>query len=432
MPDSKIINTKVTKEEALEFHRSGKPGKIQIDLIKKLNNARDLSLAYSPGVGFPCLEIEKNPDLAYEYTSKGNFVAVISNGTAVLGFGDIGHLAGKPVMEGKSVLFKRFADIDSIDIEVKTRDEDKFIEIVENIGDTWGGINLEDIKAPECFKIERELQKRLNIPVFHDDQHGTAIISLAGVINAAKITGRKFSDMKVVVNGSGAAGISCLRMLIDYGIKKENAFLCDQKGVIYEGREGVNDVKAEFAQKTDKCKTLKEALNGADLLLGLSVKGAFGQEQILAMAKDPIIFVMANPDPEMTPEEIKEVRPDAVIATGRSDYPNQVNNVMCFPFLFRGALDTRSSCVNQEMKIAAAEAIAKLAQEKTPNEVKIAYGGHDLKFGRDYIIPTPFDPRLIVEVASEVAKAAMKTGVARIKIKDIEAYKVQLKERIGL
>lgn len=431
MSDSKMINAKVTKEEALAFHANGKPGKLQVDPIKKLNNARDLSLAYSPGVGFPCLEIKENPELAYDYTSKGNFVAVISNGTAVLGFGNIGHMAGKPVMEGKSVLFKRFADIDSIDIEVKTQDEDKFIEIVENIGDTWGGINLEDIKAPECFKIETELQKKLNIPVFHDDQHGTAIISLAGVINAAKITGRKFEEMRVVVNGSGAAGISCLKMLIDYGIKKENAFLCDQKGVIYEGRDGLNEIKAKFAQKTDKFKTLKEALTGADLLLGLSVKGAFGSEEISVMSPNPIIFAMANPDPEMTPEEIYKTRPDAIIATGRSDYVNQVNNVMCFPFLFRGALDTRSSCVNQEMKIAAAEAIAKIAEKEVPQSVKDAYQNQQMSFGRDYIIPTPFDPRLISEIASSVAVAAMETGVARVKISDIEKYKQNLSLRVA-
>ncbi|QED23242.1 NADP-dependent malic enzyme [Candidatus Deianiraea vastatrix] len=422
--------SKVTKEEALEFHRSGKPGKLEVSPIKQLATVRDLSLAYSPGVGFPCLEIEKDPDLAYEYTSKGNFVAVISNGTAVLGFGDIGALAGKPVMEGKSVLFKRFADIDSIDVEVETRDSDELINVVKNIGRTWGGINLEDIRGPECFYIEKKLQELLDIPVFHDDQHGTAIISLAAVINAAKVTGRKFSDMKMVVNGAGAAGISCYKMIRDYGLKPENCILCDQKGPIYKGRtDSMTELKEQFAVETS-ARTLTEALKGADLVLGLSVKGAFTQEMIKGMAPNPIVFAMANPEPEITPEEIFEVRPDAIIATGRSDYPNQVNNVMCFPFLFRGALDVRATQINQDMKMAAAEAIAKLAELAVPDEVLAAYPGRKLEFGRQYILPTPFDPRLIIEVASEVAKAAMKTGVARKKIDDIEKYKKALRSRL--
>ncbi len=428
MPENKTI--KVTKEEALEFHRSVKPGKLEMALIKPLSTGRDLVLAYSPGVGFPCLEIQKNPDLAYEYTSKGNFVAVISNGTAVLGFGDIGSLAGKPVMEGKSALFKRFADIDSVDIEIESRDPEEVVNIVKNIGRTWGGINLEDIRGPECFYIETKLQELLDIPVFHDDQHGTAIITLAGLINTAKLTGRKFSDMKVVVNGAGAAGISCLKMIIEYGVKPQNAILCDQKGVIYKGRtESMNEWKEKFAVETS-ARTLTDALKGADVLLGLSAKGAFNKEMLMGMAKDPVIFAMANPEPEIMPEEVYEARPDAIVATGRGDYSNQVNNVMCFPFLFRGALDTRASCINNEMKIAAAEAIAKLAELAVPDEVMLAYPGKKLEFSREYIIPTPFDPRLIVEVASEVAKAAMKTGVARVKIDDIEKYKLQLKSRL--
>lgn len=421
---------KVTKEEALAFHRYPQPGKLATELIKPLVGGRDLALAYSPGVGYPCLEIQQNPELAYEYTSKGNFVAVISNGTAVLGFGDIGSLAGKPVMEGKSALFKRFADIDSIDIEIESRNSEEVVNIVKNIGRTWGGINLEDIKGPECFYIETKLQELLDIPVFHDDQHGTAIISLAGLINAAKLTGRKFSDMKVVVNGAGAAGISCLKMIIDYGVKPENTILCDQKGVIYKGRvEGMNEWKEKFAVETN-ARTLTDAFKGADVVLGLSAKGAFTKDMIQSMNKDPIIFAMANPEPEILPEEVLEIRPDAIVATGRSDYNNQINNVMCFPFLFRGALDTRASCINAKMKIAAAEAIAKLVDSAVPDEVLSAYPGKKLEFSKEYIIPTPFDPRLIVEVASEVAKAAMETGVARVKIDNIEKYKHQLRSRL--
>jgi len=421
---------RVTKEEALDFHRNGKPGKLEISPIKQLTTVRDLSLAYSPGVGFPCLEIQRDPDLAYEYTSKGNFVAVISNGTAVLGFGDIGAIAGKPVMEGKSVLFKRFADIDSIDIEVEEKDPEEFVKTIARIGRTWGGINLEDIKGPECFYIERELQKLLDIPVFHDDQHGTAIIALAAVINAAKITGRKFKDMKIVVNGAGAAGISCLKMIKEYGIKENNAILCDQKGPIYKGRtDGMTELKEQFAVETD-ARTLTEALKNADVVLGLSVKGAFNKEMLKGMSPNPIIFAMANPEPEIAPEEIEEVRPDAIIATGRSDYVNQVNNVMCFPFLFRGALDVRATCINEKMKIAASEAIAKIAELPVPDEVLAAYLGRKLEFGREYILPTPFDPRLMIEVASRVAQVAMETGVARRKIDDMEKYKNILRSRI--
>jgi malate dehydrogenase (oxaloacetate-decarboxylating)(NADP+) len=422
-------NSKVTKEEALAFHANGKPGKIEISLQKQLKTPRDLALAYSPGVGFPCLEIKDNKDMAYKYTAKGNFVAVISNGTAVLGFGDIGHMAGKPVMEGKSALFKSFADIDSIDIEIKTKDPEKVIEIIENIGDTWGGINLEDIKAPECFRIETELQKRLDIPVFHDDQHGTAIISLAGLINAAEITGRKFEDMRVVVNGSGAAGISCLKMILEYGVKKENVFLCDSKGVIHSGRTDLDEIKQQFARKDTSIKTLKEALLNADVLLGLSVKDAFGGEEIKGMSENPIIFAMANPDPEMIPEEIYKTRPDAIVATGRSDYPNQINNVMCFPFLFRGALDTRSRCINEDMKIAAAKAISNLAKLEVPQKIKDIYENQSMAFGKNYIIPTPFDERLLPEVASTVALVAMKSGVSRVNIEDIAKYKESLSKK---
>lgn len=421
---------KVTAEEVFEFHRSIKPGKIEMNLIKPLKTARDLSVAYSPGVAHACLAIAENPDLAYEYTSKGNFVAVISNGTAVLGLGNLGALAGKPVMEGKSILMKRFAGVDSIDIEIESEDPDEIINTVKLIGRTWGGINLEDIKGPECFKIETELQKLLDIPVFHDDQHGTAIICLAGLINAAEITGRKFSDMKVVVNGAGAAGISCLQIIKDYGLKPENAIICDQKGVIYKGRtEGMNEWKEKYVNDTNR-RTLAEAMEGADVVLGLSAKGAFSQEMIKSMAPNPIIFAMANPDPEITPEEVYAVRNDAIVATGRSDYPNQVNNVMCFPFLFRGALDVRATKINEKMKMAAAKAIAELAKASIPEDVKETYSERKLEFGKGYIIPTPFDTRLLFEVAPAVAKAAMESGVARKSIEDFDKYKEELAKRI--
>ncbi len=422
--------TKNSKDlEALRFHIQGQPGKVAMHATKPLNTQRDLALAYSPGVAIPCLEIQKNPDLAYDYTAKGNYVAVISNGTAVLGLGNLGALAGKPVMEGKSVLFKRFADIDSVDIEVATEDADEFINAVKYLGPTWGGINLEDIKAPECFIIESKLRAIMDIPVFHDDQHGTAIVSAAGIINALHISGKKFKDLKVIVNGAGAAGIACLELLKAMGLPHENAILCDTKGTIYKGRtEGMNQWKSAHAVNT-KARTLAEAMKGADVFLGLSVKGAVTKEMVKSMAKNPVIFAMANPDPEITPEEVHACRNDAIVATGRSDYENQVNNVMGFPYIFRGALDVRASTINEEMKIAAAHAIASLAREHVPDEVVKAYGGRDLKFGKHYIIPTPFDARLIQVVPIAVAKAAVETGVARKPIKDWEAYRKQLQAR---
>jgi malate dehydrogenase (oxaloacetate-decarboxylating)(NADP+) len=424
------LATKNSKDlEALQFHTQGQPGKVAMHATKPLNTQRDLALAYSPGVAIPCLEIQKNPDLAYDYTSKGNYVAVISNGTAVLGLGNLGALAGKPVMEGKSVLFKRFADIDSVDIEVDTENTDEFINAVKYLGPTWGGINLEDIKAPECFIIESKLREIMDIPVFHDDQHGTAIISAAGIINALHISGKKFKDIKVVVNGAGAAGIACLELLKAMGLPHDNAILCDTKGTIYKGRtEGMNQWKSAHAANT-KARTLTEAMKGADVFLGLSVKGAVTKEMVKSMAKNPVIFAMANPDPEITPEEVYATRNDAIVATGRSDYENQVNNVMGFPYIFRGALDVRASTINEEMKIAAAHAIAELAREHVPAEVIKAYGGRDMKFGPRYIIPTPFDARLISVVPLAVAKAAVETGVARKPIKDWDAYKKQLQAR---
>ncbi len=415
--------------EALQFHIQGQPGKVAMHATKPLNTQRDLALAYSPGVAIPCLEIQKNPDLAYDYTSKGNYVAVISNGTAVLGLGNLGALAGKPVMEGKSVLFKRFADIDSVDIEVATEDADEFINAVKYLGPTWGGINLEDIKAPECFIIESKLRELMDIPVFHDDQHGTAIISAAGIINALHISGKKFKEIKVVVNGAGAAGIACLELLKAMGLPHENAILCDTKGTIYKGRtEGMNQWKSAHAVNT-KARSLADAMKGADVFLGLSVKGAVTKEMVKSMAKNPVIFAMANPDPEITPEEVHATRDDAIVATGRSDYENQVNNVMGFPYIFRGALDVRASTINEEMKIAAAKAIAELAREHVPEEVIKAYGGRDMKFGPNYIIPTPFDSRLISVVPVAVARAAVESGVARKPIKDWDAYKRELQAR---
>ncbi len=424
------LATKNSKDlEALQFHTQGQPGKVAMHATKPLNTQRDLALTYSPDVAIPCLEIQKNPDLAYDYTSKGNYVAVISNGTAVLGLGNLGALAGKPVMEGKSVLFKRFADIDSVDIEVDTENTDEFINAVKYLGPTWGGINLEDIKAPECFIIESKLREIMDIPVFHDDQHGTAIISAAGIINALHISGKKFKDIKVVVNGAGAAGIACLELLKAMGLPHDNAILCDTKGTIYKGRtEGMNQWKSAHAANT-KARTLTEAMKGADVFLGLSVKGAVTKEMVKSMAKNPVIFAMANPDPEITPEEVYATRNDAIVATGRSDYENQVNNVMGFPYIFRGALDVRASTINEEMKIAAAHAIAELAREHVPAEVIKAYGGRDMKFGPRYIIPTPFDARLISVVPLAVAKAAVETGVARKPIKDWDAYKKQLQAR---
>ena len=419
-----------TDEEALAFHRYPTPGKIAIAPTKPMATQRDLSLAYSPGVAAPVLAIAKNPDEAYDYTSKGNLVAVISNGTAILGLGNLGALAAKPVMEGKGVLFKRFADVDAMDIEVTATDPDEIITVVKNIGLTFGGINLEDIKSPECFRIETELQELLDIPVFHDDQHGTAIISAAGLINACEITGRKLQDIKVVLNGPGAAGIATLELIKALGVRHGAVIAVDSKGVLYQGRtESMNQWKSAHAAPTDK-RTLAEALVGADVFIGLSVKGALTGELVKKMAKKPIIFAMANPDPEITPEEVFAVRPDAIVATGRSDYPNQVNNVLGFPYIFRGALDVRARRVNMEMKIACAQALAQLAREDVPDEVAAAYHGAQLKFGPEYIIPTPFDPRLIWYIPPYVAKAAMDTGVARKPIEDMDAYRASLAQRL--
>ena len=419
-----------TDEEALAFHQYPTPGKIAVHATKPMATQRDLSLAYSPGVAVPVLAIAKDPDLAYEYTSKGNLVAVITNGTAILGLGDLGALASKPVMEGKSVLFKRFADVDSIDIEITSKDPDEIITVVKNIGITFGGINLEDIKSPDCFRIETELQELLDIPVFHDDQHGTAIIAAAGLINACAITGRKLEDVKFVLNGPGAAGIATLELVKAMGVRPENCIAVDRAGVIYRGRtEDMNQWKSAHAVETDK-RTLAEALDGADVLVGLSVKGAVTQEMVMKMAPNPLIFAMANPDPEITPEEVHAVRPDAIVGTGRSDYANQVNNVLGFPYIFRGALDVRARRVNHEMKIACAQALANLAREDVPDEVAAAYHGRQLKFGRDYIIPTPFDPRLIWYIPPFIAQAAMDTGVARKPIADMDAYRTSLAQRL--
>jgi len=419
----------ITDQEALDYHSQGQPGKISILPTKPLMTQRDLSLGYSPGVAIPCLAIQKDPGLAYDYTARGNFVAVISNGTAVLGLGNLGALASKPVMEGKAILFKRFADIDCIDIEVDTRDIDEFVNCVKLLGPSWGGINLEDIAAPECFVIEQKLRELMDIPVFHDDQHGTAIIVAAGLINACHLTGRKMEDVKVVVLGAGAAGIACLELIKRMGVKHENAFLVDKTGVIYEGRtEGMNQWKSAHAVKTDK-RTLADAMKGADMFMGLAGKDALSKEMVATMAKNPIIFAMANPDPEIRPEDARSVRPDAIIATGRSDYPNQVNNVMGFPYIFRGALDVRASQINEEMKVAAAEALAALAREDVPEEVAAAYSGRKMQYGPEYIIPAPFDPRLMTTVPVAVAQAAMRTGVARKPITDIAAYKKELAAR---
>ncbi len=420
----------VTEQESLLFHnQGGKAGKIEINATKPLTTQRDLSLAYSPGVAWPCLHIAKNPDAAYDYTSKGNLVAVISNGTAVLGLGDLGALGGKPVMEGKAVLFKRFADVDSIDIEVDTKDVDKFVECVRYIGVTFGGINLEDIKAPECFVIEQRLRELLDIPVFHDDQHGTAIVAAAGLINAMDLTGRDFKTTKMVINGAGSAGIACAELVKAMGMPHANVILCDTKGVIYQGRtDSMNQWKSAHAVPTS-ARTLQEALTGADVFFGLSAKGAVTQEMVKMMAPKPIIFAMANPDPEITPEEAKQARPDCIIATGRSDYANQVNNVLGFPFIFRGALDVRARTINEEMKVAAAHAIAALARQDVPDDLDAAYGGQRLRYGPDYIIPVPFDPRLISVVPVAVAQAAMDSGVARKPIADMNAYRHALNLR---
>ncbi len=415
--------------EALRFHEQGLPGKVSITPTKALLTQRDLALAYSPGVAAPCYEIADDPNNAYKYTAKGNFVAVITNGTAILGLGDLGALAAKPVMEGKSVLFKRFADIDSVDIEVDTRDPEQFINAVRYLGPTWGGINLEDIKAPECFYIEKKLKELMDIPVFHDDQHGTAIVTAAALINACKLTNRELKDLKLVVLGAGSAGIACLKLVKSLGVK--NALLVDRTGVIYKGRtEGMNESKAEMAIETTD-RTLEDALNGADAFYGLSGKGAVKPEMIKLMAKNPIIFAMANPDPEITPAEAKAIRSDAIVATGRSDYPNQVNNVLGFPYIFRGALDVHAKTINEEMKIAAAYALAELARESVPHEVLAAYKKDKIEFGPEYIIPSPFDPRLISTIPVAVAKAAIDSGVARTPIKDWDAYKTQLAARLN-
>ena len=422
-------NTKFTRDEALAFHMEPVPGKWEVNATVPMATQRDLSLAYSPGVAVPCSEISENPELAYDYTNKGNLVAVISNGSAVLGLGNLGALGSKPVMEGKSVLFKRFADVNSIDIELDTEDPDEFCRAVKLMGPTFGGINLEDIKAPECFIIEQRLKDEMDIPVFHDDQHGTAVICAAGLINALYLSDKKIEEVKIVLNGAGAAGIACIELLKFMGARHENCIVCDTKGVIFQGRtEGMNQWKSAHAAKT-KSRTLAEALDGADVFIGVSVKGAVTQEMLKTMAKDPVIFAMANPDPEITPEEAHEVRVDAIVATGRSDYPNQVNNVLGFPYLFRGALDIHARAINEEMKIACATALAELAREDVPDEVAVAYG-RELKFGRDYIIPTPFDPRLIFRVPPAVAKAGMQTGAARRPIIDLPNYELSLKSRM--
>ncbi len=424
-----MTNTKITREAALNFHLEPTPGKWEVSATVPMNTQRDLSLAYSPGVAVPCEEIAENPELVYDYTNKGNLVAVISNGTAVLGLGNLGALGSKPVMEGKSVLFKRFADVNSIDIEVDTEDPDEFCKAVKLIGLTFGGINLEDIKAPECFIIEQRLKEEMDIPVFHDDQHGTAVICAAGLINALHISGKKIEDVKIVLNGAGAAGIACIELLKSMGARHENCIVCDTKGVIFQGRtEGMNQWKSGHAVKTD-LRTLEQAMVNADVFLGVSVKGAVTQDMVKSMADNPVIFAMANPDPEITPEEAHEVRPDAIVATGRSDYPNQVNNVLGFPYLFRGALDIHARAINDPMKIACAQALAELAREDVPDEVALAYG-RKLTFGRDYIIPTPFDPRLIHRIPPAVAQAGMETGAARRPIVDMDGYEVSLQSRM--
>ena len=424
-----MSKTKVTAEEALAFHLEPTPGKFEITATVPMTTQRDLSLAYSPGVAVPCEAIAAAPETAYDYTNKGNLVAVISNGTAVLGLGNLGALASKPVMEGKAVLFKRFADVNSIDIEMDTEDPDAFCAAVKLMGPTFGGINLEDIKAPECFIIEQRLKEEMNIPVFHDDQHGTAVICAAGLINALYLSKKKIEDVRIVLNGAGAAGIACLELLKSMGARHENCIMCDTKGVIYQGRtEGMNQWKSAHAVKTG-LRSLDDAMKGADVFLGVSAKGAVTPEMVANMAENPVIFAMANPDPEITPEEAHAVREDAIVATGRSDYPNQVNNVLGFPYLFRGALDIHARAINDEMKIACAQALAELAREDVPDEVALAYG-RNLSFGRDYIIPTPFDPRLIHRIPTAVARAGMNTGAARRPIIDMEAYELSLKSRM--
>ena len=416
---------------ALDYHNMPVAGKIEVIPTKPCDTQEELSLAYTPGVAVPCLAIEENPDNAYKYTAKGNLVAVITNGTAVLGLGNIGAMAGKPVMEGKGVLFKKFADVDVFDIELNSTDTSEIIKACQLLEPTFGGINLEDIKAPECFIIEEELKKTMNIPVFHDDQHGTAIVGGAALINALKVAGKNIENVKVVMNGAGASGLAIASLITNLGVKKENLILCDTNGVIYKGREkGMNPYKEKFATE-NSARTLEEAVKGADVLYGLSKKGAFTETMIANMAKNPIIFAMANPDPEITPEEVSKIREDAIMATGRSDYPNQINNVMCFPFMFRGALDVRTTIINEEMKMAAAYAIAELAHLPVPEVVRKAYNGKNFTFGRDYILPTPFDPRLLPTVSAAVARAAMDTGVATMPIKDFDEYKLSLEARMN-
>jgi len=421
---------KYTDAEALDFHSRGRPGKVEVVATKPMATQRDLALAYSPGVAVPVRAIADNPTCAYDYTAKGNLVAVISNGTAILGLGNLGALASKPVMEGKAVLFKRFADVDAIDIEVKTEDAQRFIDCVELLEPSFGGINLEDIAAPDCFIIEQTLREKMNIPVFHDDQHGTAIITAAGLINACYLTGRKLSDIKVAVNGAGAAAIACTELIKAMGVRGGNVIMCDRKGVIYKGRTDLDQWKSAHAVETDR-RNLGEALKGADVFLGLSAANVVSKDMVKSMAKEPIIFAMANPDPEISPPDAKAARPDAIIATGRSDYPNQVNNVLGFPFIFRGALDVRATAINDAMKIAAAEALAELAREPVPEEVAAAYGGRAHSFGRDYIIPAPFDPRLMETVSSAVAEAAVQSGVAQRPIADLESYRQELRARLN-
>jgi malate dehydrogenase (oxaloacetate-decarboxylating)(NADP+) len=419
----------VSQQEALDFHASGRPGKLEVNPTKPMATQRDLSLAYSPGVAVPVLAIAEDPGRAFDYTTRGNMVAVISNGTAILGLGNLGALASKPVMEGKAVLFKRFADVDSIDLEIDTADIDEFVNCVRFLGPSFGGINLEDIKAPDCFIIEQRLREIMDIPVFHDDQHGTAIIAVAGLINALDLTGRDMKSARLVCNGAGAAGIACVELVKAMGFSPENVILCDTKGVVYQGREeGMNQWKSAHAVKTD-ARSLADALDAADIFFGLSAKGALTPKMVASMAKDPIIFAMANPDPEITPEEVSEIRDDAIMATGRSDYPNQVNNVLGFPYIFRGALDVRATTINEEMKIAAARALAELARQDVPDDVAAAYQGHRPRFGPNYIIPVPFDPRLISAVPLAVARAAMDSGVARKPILDLDKYRQELSAR---
>ncbi len=418
----------VTKQQALDYHFGARPGKVEVVPTKPCLTQLDLSLAYTPGVADPCLEIEKNPHDAFKYTARGNLVAVISNGTAVLGLGDIGALAGKPVMEGKGVLFKRFADVDVFDIEINSKDQDEIVKVCQLLEPTFGGINLEDIKAPECFYIEETLKKTMKIPVFHDDQHGTAIISGAALVNAMEVVNKPIDKVKVVFNGAGASGIACAEHWVHLGVKRENIILCDTKGVIYKGRtKGMNPYKERFMQDTP-FRTLAEAIKGADVFCGLSVKDAVTKEMVQSMAKDPVVFAMANPDPEITYEDAKAARKDVIIATGRSDYPNQVNNVLGFPFIFRGALDTHATAINEDMKLAATDALARLTKEPVPDEVCKIYNVKQLKFGREYLIPKPFDPRVLVWEASAVAKAAMDTGVAQEPV-NLKDYRKQLERK---